>query len=253
MTDDLDALLLAGGLGTRLRPVVADRPKPLAEVDGQPFLSILLEYLSRFRVRSATLCVHHMATHFENLDLGSELKVFLNREPRRLGTAGALTHALKQSRAMGRALSDPLLVMNADSICDVDVDRFLEWFLTHDFSAGLALVPEEDIRHYGSINFSPNGQVEAFMEKASCPGPGWVNAGVYLIRQRVLNALPVNQVLSLEHQVFPALINDGGGGVGAWPHCSQLIDIGTPERYLRARFAIAKILCGAARKTVKDR
>jgi NDP-sugar pyrophosphorylase family protein len=237
---DIDVLILAGGKGRRLRPVVSDRPKPLAVVGDRPFLGHQLEVLTLFGFRSVTICIGYMAAHFEQglPDYGIPLRFSL--EPSPSGTAGALLHAA--ASAPGDGLSDPFLVMNGDSIAEADLSAFLHWFGDRTFDAAMAAVQVDDSHRFGKLICDCEDRVTAFVEKDGTAGPGWVNAGVYLLRRTALDIIPSGRMVSLEREVFIELAGRGvDGGLGAWHHCSRMIDIGTPESYVGAHRIVGQI------------
>ena len=231
---DIDVAILVGGLGSRLRAVVTDRPKPLAEVAGAPFLAHLLTWLERAGFRRVVLCVGHGGAQVaEQFGTGyGALSLAYAWEPDELrGTGGALVNALPQ-------LCSPIvLALNGDSFCDADLAAFLTWYqsLPPDTAAALLLTAVDDTRRYGRVdslgNTMAGGTIASFHEKGEKTGPGTINAGVYLFARPTLAALPGDRVLSLEREVFPALI---GHGLYGWPGGGRFIDIGTPESYAAA-------------------
>ena len=238
----IDALILAGGLGTRLKPLISDRPKPLAPVAGRPFIDHLLNLLSLYGFRSATLCVGHMAELFDNRTFAAEIDTRISREDEPLGTAGALAHALRQQASNGdRAYSDPLLVLNGDSISDGDLGRFLQWYHRSSIDNAIAGATVEEAGRYGSIVAGDAGRIQSFREKSKDTGSGLVNAGVYLLRREVIENLPKGRKLSLEYNVFPSLAGGSKAGLHVWNGCTRLIDIGTPESYESAGEIVANL------------
>jgi NDP-sugar pyrophosphorylase family protein len=222
------AVVLAGGLGTRLRAAVADRPKVLAEVQGRPFLAYLLDRLAAAGVAEIVLCTGYLGEQvratFGATHAGCPLTYVQERRP--LGTAGALRRALR------RITSDPLLVLNGDSYCPADLDALWAWHAAHSASATLVLAPAEDTRRYGQVVVDGRGCVQRFLEKDAGGGPGWVSAGIYVLSRRVLADIPVAGAASLERQVFPAWV-----GRGLYGLCvpGPLLDIGTVASYRAAQ------------------
>ncbi len=223
----LTAVLLAGGLGTRLRSVVSDRPKVMALVAGRPCLEYWLEALVGLGIRRAVLCTGYGAefiqAHFG--DRFGELELVYSREDQPLGTGGALALALAQR------LSDPFLVLNADSFLRADLGAFLAWFGAEARSHALLALAVEDRSRYGGLELDGEGRVRAFLEKGE-GGPGLVNAGVYLLRAEALRGLPLDRPTSLEREVFPALATQGALQAHVLP--GSFLDIGTPESYAEA-------------------
>ena len=223
---DVTAALLAGGLGTRLRAAVADRPKVLAEVDGRPFLALLLERLAEAGVHRAVLCTGHMADQVEAA-LGHSfagMALDYSREAEPLGTGGALR------LAASRLDSGLVLALNGDSFCGVDLRAFARAHREAGVSASLVVVRVPDAAPFGRVAFDETGRVTRFEEKKASAGPGWVNAGVYLLARTLLLRTPEGRAVSLERELFPAWIGD----LHAFPASEPFIDIGTPESYHRA-------------------
>ena len=225
---EIEVAILCGGMGRRLRSVVADRPKPMAVVGDRPFLLLLVEHLASYGFRRFVLCAGHLAEVIEEYfdRPRDDWDVTVVREEERLGTAGALRNA---SAAL---TSDPVLVLNGDSFCAVDYGVMLGVHRKMQASATLAVVPVESSRQYGSVNVDAGGWVRSFDEKAEGDSRGSVNAGVYMFGLETIGGIETRVPLSLERDVFPGLISEG---LRAWPVDGPLFDIGTPERYERAQ------------------
>jgi len=221
------AVILAGGLGTRLRSVVADRPKVLAEVRGRPFLAYLLDQLTAAGVSDVVVCTGYLGDQleaaFHDSYRGTSLRYC--REPLPLGTAGALRLALPMVQ------SDPVLVMNGDSFCHADLNDLYRWHHARKARATLLVTEVSDTRRYGRVHVDAHQRVRRFEEKGEMPGPGWINTGIYLLTQEVLRAIPTDAAVSLEREVLPAWIDRG---LYAYPGDGVFLDIGTPEAYARA-------------------
>ena len=237
MHEDTLPVVLAGGLGTRLRPAVPDRPKVLAPVGGRPFLLHLLERLRAAGFRRAVLATGHGADLVRRTlgeRIGS-LALLYSCESEPLDTGGAARFAVQ-----GRNYRDAL-VMNGDSFLDLDVRRFVSWHRRQGAVASMALVRVGDTARYGRVALDPGGRVRRFEEKGACGGPGWINGGMYLFRRGVLESFPIGR-LSLEHEVFPALARRGE----LFGHCCEgpFIDIGIPSDYGRAGTFFAALAGG---------
>lgn len=228
------AFILAGGFGTRLRQVVADRPKALAEILGRPYIYHLLDVLARHGVRRAVLCTGHMAQMLEDV-LGASyrgVELSYSREDAPLDTAGALRLALSRHPA------ELALCINGDSLTDADLGAFLQWFQYRTETAALLLVPVEDAARYGSVTTDVDGMVRGFAEKGQ-GGAGWISAGVYLLRPGCLDSVEPGQRASLERDVFPLLA--GEGKLCAFRTKARFLDIGTPDSYATAgRFLLGR-------------
>jgi NDP-sugar pyrophosphorylase family protein len=224
----LEAVILAGGLGTRLRPLVADRPKALAPVAGRPFLGYVLDQLEWAGLQKAILCTGYLGEHVQQAFGAAQgalaLDYVLETEP--LGTAGAVRGALP------RLAGEWCLVLNGDSYCDVDLVEFIRWTSAHSFVATLLLNWVEDSARFGTAEVDEQGAIRQFREKTGQVVPGWINAGVYLLSRRLMEALPTGQPVSLERQCFPEWISLGLGGYGVR---AAFIDIGTPDAFALAQ------------------
>ena len=225
---DVTAAILAGGLGSRLQPVVADRPKAMAEVQGRPFLTYLFDQLIGGGVRDAVLCTGYLGDHIKRSfgESYETLRLTYSREPTALGTAGALRLALPLLN------SDPVLVMNGDSYCQADLQRFRIWHDRCCAKASLLLTEVSDTRRFGRVQVDGDGAVSAFSEKGKEDGPGWINAGVYLLDRCVLTEVPMARPVSLEREVLPGWI---GRGLYGFCNRARFVDIGNPESYAEAQ------------------
>lgn len=239
------AYILAGGFGTRLRQVVSDRPKVMAEVLGRPFLYHILDRLARLGIAKAVVCTGYMAAELEAA-VGPAyrgLSLAYSREDTPLGTGGALRLALSRHPA------DLALCLNGDSLVQADLAAYLDWYARHDFQAALLLVPVDDTARFGRVEVAGGvddgvggqGRVLAFREKGIA-GPGLINAGVYLLRPGALASIAPGATASIETDVFPQLAE--AGRLGAFPVQGQFLDIGTPESYTAA----GRFLLGTGRK-----
>lgn len=223
------AVILAGGLGTRLRAEVPDLPKVLAPVNGRPFLAYLLDSLASAGLRRAVICTGYRGRQvmdaFGAVYGGGRLDLVYSVEDRLLGTGGALRAALPHLD------SDPVLVMNGDSYAEADLHRFHAWHVSSGCRGTIMLVHAEDTARYGRVATDAAGVVTGFFEKACGGGSGWINAGVYLLGRALIESVSEGQVVSLEHDLFPRWVGDGLGGFRS---PGSFIDIGTPASYRRA-------------------
>lgn len=224
---DMTAVILAGGLGTRLRSVVADRPKVLAEVKGRPFLCYLLDQLTCAGLRDIVMATGYFAgavsevlgTHYRE----AELHYSVETEP--LGTGGALRLSLPF------LASDTVLVLNGDSYCALDFAAFASSHDTRGAALSLALAEVADVTRYGAVEIEKDGSIASFMEKGRRAGRGLINAGIYLVSRRIIAGIPQGKAVSLEREVFPEMV---GNGVYGFPTTGKFIDIGIPEDYRAA-------------------
>jgi D-glycero-alpha-D-manno-heptose 1-phosphate guanylyltransferase len=230
----MTAAILAGGLGTRLRQVVADRPKVLAEVQGRPMLAYLLQRLVSSGVSYVVLCTGHMgdqvrATFGESY---RGLRLAYSQESSPLGTAGALRLALPLFE------SDSVFVMNGDSLCDLNLSSLCARHRALKAEGTIVLTESSDTSRYGAVRVDPEGFVVSFDEKGSSNGPGWINAGTYLLNQSLIATIPTDGPYSLERQMFPNWIQRRLFG---YRFAGRFLDIGTPESY-----ALAESFVGAS-------
>lgn len=223
---NLTAVVLAGGLGTRLRPVVDDVPKPIAPVAGRPFLAHVIEYLVAQGLSDVVLSVGYQASAVETaVGDGSRwsAQIRYSREEEPLGTAGAI------KLAAGQVESDPFFVLNGDSLIRVDLDRLVGFHAARGARASLVASRVERADRFGSLELGRGGEVLSFEEKHA--GSGWVNAGLYLFERAVLGEIPAGRRISLEEEVLPSLAGDGLYALRA---DEEFVDIGTPESYREA-------------------
>jgi dTDP-glucose pyrophosphorylase/8-oxo-dGTP pyrophosphatase MutT (NUDIX family) len=221
----IDAAILVGGLGTRLRGVVDDVPKPFAPVLGRPFLFYILDMLALRGARSVTLCSGYMAEFVRKKTdaewLGMPIHHSVENKP--LGTAGALANAKN-------FLTSPhVLVINGDTWLEPDFQPFLENAERCDFCIAAAKVP--DASRYGTLETALDGRLLAFREKSAAPAPGLINAGMYLISQKILATLPQKRT-SLETEILPGLA--AAGRIQVFETDSPFLDIGIPSDYAAA-------------------
>jgi len=231
----MDALILAGGLGTRLASVVRDRAKPVADVDGRPFLAFILAHLAKHaEVKRAILCVGHLAESVEGA-LGprfGRLALAYSREDQPLGTGGALRLAV--SRFKPRA---PLLAMNGDTWFPIALDRLVGFHRSGRPDATMAVARVADSARYGAVRIA-GARVAGFEEKGGS-GAGWINGGIYVLGRGALDRLSrAPKAFSFEREVLPALA--GSGRLAAYRARSRFIDIGVAEDYARARRLLAR-------------
>ncbi len=227
----MQALVLAGGEGTRLRPLTLTLPKPVIPLAGRPFLTFMLDWLRRHGVDDVLLSCGYRSDDVERVlgdsYRGMRLRYVVEEEP--LGTAGPLRLA-----ADSGVLADRVLVLNGDTLTDLDLTAEIALHADKDAAATLALVAVEDTSSYGVVPCADDGSVEAFLEKQSGPAPtNRINAGAYVLERSVVDMVPAGRAVSIEREVFPELVDKGLYGYladGYW------IDIGTPERYLEATY-----------------
>ncbi len=227
--EDIKAVLLVGGLGTRLRSVVPSLPKPLASVGDRPFLELLVRQLQCQGIRRLVMCTGYLAEQIESEfgdGHGLDVEIEYSKEPAPLGTAGAV----KLAQRYLEERSD-FLVLNGDSFVEVDFEALLRFHRGHSGLLSMVVVPVANAGRYGTVRVEAGSRVEGFAEKTGSSSPGLVNAGVYLCKPGIFEYIPDGPA-SLERDVFPGIL---GRGVYALEQDGMFIDIGTPEDYARAQ------------------
>jgi mannose-1-phosphate guanylyltransferase len=234
----MDAVLLAGGFGTRLRPLTYTRPKPLLPVAGRPMVEWALDRLPP-QVTKVIVAVNWQAETLEAHFAASEraLEFVVVREAEPLGTAGAVRNCA------GEIASDRFFVLNADIISDMDLGAMLADHEATGAEATLSLkeVEPQDVVHYGVARLGDDPRrIVGFVEKPSTPQQApsrLINAGAYLMDASVLDRIPAGRLVSMEKEVFPKILADGAvgraGGLGGCAFDGYWIDVGDPDR-LRA-------------------
>ncbi|QNN47837.1 nucleotidyltransferase family protein [Thermomonas brevis] len=229
MTDE--AIVLAGGLGTRLRTVVADVPKPLAPVAGRPFLAWLLDRLANAGLRRCILATGHRAGMIEQA-IGArwrDMEIAYSVESEPLGTGGAIR--LAASHLQGSAAH----VLNGDTWLDYLPAALEAAALTARAPMAIALARMDDVTRYGAVDVCGTRAMD-FREKGES-GVGWINAGCYFLGAAALSALPARAAFSFEREVLqPCAL---AGQVAAFTDTSGFIDIGVPEDFARAQSMFA--------------
>jgi len=231
----MQAIVLVGGEGTRLRPLTDTIPKPALTLVDRPFLAYMIEWLAAHGVTEAVLACGFLPDVLrEALGDGEHAGVKLTyvTEPDRRGTAGAIRFA---ADALGDDLDDRFLALNGDVLTDLDLTALMRAHEERDARATIALYPVEDSAAYGLVSTDAGSAVTAFVEKTGEAVPGEINAGAYFLERSVLDLIPPEREVSIEREVFPLLV---GAGLGALRLDGYWMDIGTPERYLQASWDI---------------
>ncbi len=242
----MQALVLAGGEGTRLRPLTLTVPKPVMPLAGRPFLSFMIDWLHAHRVDDVVLACGFLAEAVEEVlgDAHGDVRLRYVVEDEPLGTAGPARLAADLG-----LLEDRLLVLNGDVLTDLDLTAQIALHERSGAAATLALVAVEDTASYGVVPTFEDGRVQAFLEKSTGPVPtDRINAGAYVIERSLIDAIPAGRPVSFEREVFPRLAEEGT----LYGHASEgyWIDIGTPERYLEATH---DLLGGRVASTLPER
>jgi histidinol-phosphate phosphatase family protein len=220
---DLTVAVLAGGLGTRLRTVIADRPKVLAEIHGRPFLAYLLDQLSLAGCRRVVLCTGYLGDQIVHRfgNRHRRLQICYSQEQEPLGTGGALRLALESLD------SDPVFILNGDSYCDIDFKAFLTLHCQRQATGSMALARVKRSDRYGLVKLDEADRIIEFSEKKD-RGEGWINAGIYCLSHEVLRSIPDGGSISLERDIFPQWV---GHSLYGYRSSAPFLDIGTPEDF----------------------
>ncbi len=226
--EQVDVVILCGGMGTRLKTVVDDKPKPMAEIDKRPFIDILIEHISTFGFKRFILCTGYKAETIQEYykSKKSKVEILTIKEKKLLGTGGAV----KNAEALIQ--SSPFLVLNGDSFFDIDLRRFIDFHISRKALLSIALINAKDSKDYGSIEIDSSNRIVRFSEKEKAGRDSLINAGIYLFNSEVLSLMPNNKKFSLEYDFFPKIVDREFYGYSA---NGFFIDIGTPERYIQAK------------------
>ena len=225
---DVTALILCGGLGTRIRPAIGDLPKALAPVAGHPYLHHMLTYLQTQGLTDVVLCAGYGADEVEDYcGDGSRwgIRVRYSVEDAPLGTAGAIKFAERLIE------SDPFVVLNGDSLIRADLAALLQYHKRKDAQITLVVTMVADKARFGSVVLAEDESILGFSEKGRHDA-GFINAGIYSMNRAILEVIPGERKVSLELDVFPHLVCRGMYGL---PVTGAFLDIGTPEAYQQAQ------------------
>src|SRR5215211_594213 len=229
----MQAVILVGGEGTRLRPLTSTVPKPVVPLVDRPFIVYILEWLKRHGVDDVVLSCGHMATSVRNVlgdgsQLGMRLRFVEEPEPR--GTAGALKFAES-------FLDERFLMLNGDVLTDIDLSAQIAQHERTNATGTLALVPVPDPTNYGLVRLADDNAVREFVEKPSADqiDTNLISAGAYVLERSVVDMIEPDRAVSIEREIWPRLVGDGLHG---FPADAYWLDIGTPERYLQGTFDI---------------
>jgi mannose-1-phosphate guanylyltransferase len=241
----MQAVILVGGEGSRLRPLTSTVPKPVVPLVDRPLISHMLEWLATHGIDDVIMSCGFLATSVRNvLGDGSALGVRLRfvEEPEPRGTAGALKFAESM-------LDERFLMLNGDILTDIDLSEQIAQHERTGAKATLALVPVADPTAYGLVRISEDRSVLGFVEK---PSPdqidtNLISAGVYVLERELLELIPAERNVSIERELWPLLV---GAGLYGFPSDGYWLDIGTPQRYLQGTFDVIE---GNVRTAVLER
>jgi NDP-sugar pyrophosphorylase family protein len=241
----MQALILTGGLGTRLRPITYNTLKPLLPLSNAPFLCYPIASLRRAGVSKVILCSSDDPAPYSDL-IAEEGKagtsVICSREKVKLGTGGAIKNAEEHLQ------SSPFFAMNGDSLTDLDFSKMLEFHKSKKSALTLALIPMEDPSQYGLVETDADSRILKFIEKPLAgespesfrKAPALINGGMYLMEREILDLIPSGCECSIERDIFPKMIREN------WPmygykagESTYWLDIGTPDKYLQGNLDVA--------------
>jgi mannose-1-phosphate guanylyltransferase len=231
-TGEIEAILLVGGKGTRLRPLTIATPKPLLPTAGVPFLAHQLARAAAAGITRVVLATAYRAEMFAaQLGDGSQFGLQLDcvQEEMPLDTGGGIRNAAVSLRS---GPDDPVVVFNGDVLSGHDLRAQLELHCKEDAAVTLHLVEVPDPARFGCVPTDSGGRVTAFLEKTPRPPTNRINAGCYVFKRRVIDEIPAGQVVSVERVTFPALISSGQVVMG-YPDNAYWLDVGTPEAFVR--------------------
>ncbi|MBU0498355.1 MAG: NDP-sugar synthase [Candidatus Thermoplasmatota archaeon] len=223
----MEAIILAGGYGTRLRPLTYTRAKSLLPIMNQPMVSYLMRMLPS-EVSKVILAVNYrkdqIEEYFKQQTFGKE--IIVNDEPKPLGTGGAVKFAEKH-------ISGPFFVLNADIICSLDISKMIKYHKKKKAAATISLWPVERVSEFGVVDIKQNGNVISFVEK---PKPedapsNLINAGAYYLQPEVLDYIATGRLVSMEKEIFPQIISDTGRFYG-YQLSGYWIDVGRIQSYI---------------------
>lgn len=226
----MKALFLAGGMGTRLKPLTDHLPKPMVPIMGVPLLERSIKELKRCGVNEIVLSTCYKSdcieSHFD-ADSRSGLKIHCVCEERPLGTGGAIKNCQKY-------FDDTFLIFNSDILSNIDLKKLVEFHKEKAADVTIAATKVENPSSYGVIEYNPDEYIVSFTEK---PKPGeeksnYINAGIYVFEPRVLDLIPPDQVVSIERDIFPLMLKKGFK-LAVFRGDSYWIDIGTPQKYMQ--------------------
>ena len=226
---DVDAVVLVGGKGTRLRPLTLSAPKPMLPTAGVPFLEHQLSRIRAAGIEHIVLGTSYKAETFteyfgDGSDFGLSIEYLVEDEP--LGTGGAIRNVASALQA------DTVMVFNGDILSGVDLGALLDTHTGNDADVTLHLVKVPDPRAFGSVPTDADGRVQAFLEKTDNPPTDQINAGCYVFKRSVLEAIPAGRVVSVERETFPGLLASGARVFGH-VDTSYWLDLGTPAAFVK--------------------
>jgi len=232
----MKGVIIAGGLGTRLRPLTYTTPKPVIPIAGIPLVLRQIGYMKKFGISEFILCVNYLSYEVKkSLENGRSKgdTIHFCLEDKTLGTCGAVKNAEKHFN------SEPLIVMNGDILTDVDLKAAIKFHKEKKAKATIILVSVEDPTSFGLVLTGKDGRVERFIEKPSpdMVSANTINAGIYILEPEIFSKVPEGEEHSFERELFPSLLEKGEGVFG-FEAKAFWIDVGNPSKYMHASRAI---------------
>ena len=229
MSEVKEAIVLAGGFGTRLKKVVKDVPKPMADINGKPFLHYLIRYYERKGIRHVVLSVGYLNNIIKDYfkDRYGKVKISYAVEEEPLGTGGAIIRSLELCE------TDTVMAANGDTMFLVEPQDVFDFHMEKKADLTMVVREVEDVSRYGSVMLDGNSRITGFAEKNSQTGKGFINGGVYLINRSFISGFSFSRRFSIEKDFFEKEFMTSR--FFGKPCGSYFIDIGIPEDYNRAK------------------
>ncbi len=232
-TNKIDVIILCGGFGKRLMPIISDKPKVLAKIRDKVFLDIIIENILSYGFKNIILCIGHLKDkikeHYNYINY-INCNIIYSEEDQPLGTGGALKNAQNLIN------NDPFIVMNGDSICDINFINLINFHINKNALLSMVLSeyisPNSTLHSYGNVDVDKSQRIINFNEKSSYNRNNkLINGGIYVMQKEIFNYMPQNN-FSLEYHLFPKIIDEHR--CYGFLTDKMVIDIGTPERYKKA-------------------
>jgi D-glycero-alpha-D-manno-heptose 1-phosphate guanylyltransferase len=221
----MQALILAGGLGTRLRGIVKNIPKVMVDIKGKPFLEYLVLQLKNYSINDIILCIGYLSEKIEEYFKNGydwRINISYSKESNSLGTGGAI------KLAENLITEDDFIVMNGDSFFDINLCKLIDYHLNKKALVTMALAKVKDIARYGVVERSKGNEIKNFIEKGECSDLNLINGGVYILNRKIFDFTLEGEKISLEKEIFPKIIGKEFYGIS---FDNYFIDIGIPEDY----------------------
>ncbi|MES2516173.1 MAG: nucleotidyltransferase family protein [Bacteroidota bacterium] len=225
-----EAIILAGGFGTRLQSVVADVPKPMAPVNNEPFLNYIFDYLKYYHIEKVVLSTGYLANKISEYykDEFHGIKILYTKEQTPLGTGGGIR------LAMTKCTMDDVLVLNGDSFFDVDIEDHYKNHMAGKSDCTLALRKVDNASRYGTIGLGDFNDIKVFKEKDNVEQSGLINGGVYILNRKLyLDKTETDETFSIEKDFYETRIKELN--IFGFQYDGYFIDIGIPEDYKKAQ------------------